>query len=33
MWPAFIGWDGSLTNFLPRLASNHHPPNLCLQSK
>jgi hypothetical protein len=26
--PAFIGWDWSVSNFLPRLASNHNLPNL-----
>jgi hypothetical protein len=33
----FFGWlgifqDKSLTNYLPRLASNLDPPNLCLLS-
>jgi hypothetical protein len=28
----FVGWDGGLTNFLPRLTWNHDPPNLCLWS-
>jgi hypothetical protein len=26
----FIGCHGGLTNFLPRLALNHDPPDLCL---
>jgi hypothetical protein len=31
--PSFIGWDGSSTNFLPGLASNHNPPNHHLPSQ
>jgi hypothetical protein len=26
------GWDGDFTNFLPVLASNRNPPNLCFPS-
>jgi hypothetical protein len=29
----FIGWDGVLANFLPRLTLNIYPPHLCLLSK
>jgi hypothetical protein len=25
-------WDKCLANYLPRLASNHEPPDLCLLS-
>jgi hypothetical protein len=28
----FTGWDGGLINFLPRLAENLDPPDLCLLS-
>lgn len=28
----FIGWDGGLNNFSPRLTSNYNPLNLCLLS-
>jgi hypothetical protein len=31
--PSYLAyWDGDLANFLPRLASNCDPPNLCLLS-
>jgi hypothetical protein len=30
--PAFIGWDGGLKNFFPRLTLNHDFRNLCLLS-
>jgi hypothetical protein len=27
-----VSWDGNLSNFLPELASNHEPPDLCFPS-